>query len=146
MNYIEEAAHILRPAEGFRPTVYKDSVDVLTVGYGHNLESNAITISIANSMLYDDIASSIFYLKKTFPNFHTNTNARKTAMICMMFQLGPTSFQEFKKFIKHAKAKRWHDAAKEMLDSKWGRNHPERVLFLSRVLNYDMLKPPASSN
>ncbi len=45
----------LKTDEGFELKPYKDTQGKLTIGYGHNLTDNGISLSIAEQLLQDDI-------------------------------------------------------------------------------------------
>jgi len=109
---------MLKRHEGFRQKPYKDTVGILTIGYGHNLEEG-IPEYIAVLILDHDIKIATKDIKKVFQIFHSFSEPRKDALTNMMFNLGLIRFKGFKKMIKAINDNDWGKAKIEALDSKW---------------------------
>ena len=55
----------------------------------------------------------------------------------MSYQMGTSGVGKFKNMIKHFKAKNWKEASKEMLNSIWARQTPNRAKELAKIVaNY----------
>ena len=120
---INELLDVLKHDEGTGPIkngnlmMYKDSEDIWTIGYGHNLE-RGISPAIAEAILTEDITDAIkdCYKFDWFPNL---TEARQVVICSMIFNMGLTRFNGFKKTITYIEIEQYENAALEMLDSKW---------------------------
>jgi len=110
---------LIKKHEGIRLRPYKDSVGILTVGVGHNLEANGISVAVAELMLEEDIAIAVNELKDIFEEWEEIQESVKSVLIDMMFNLGYTRFSKFKRMIGAIRIQDYKLAAKEATDSKW---------------------------
>lgn len=120
MNYINALIQQLKKHEGLVLKPYKCTANKLTIGYGHNLEDNGLSIQACEFILYEDVeeAKRNLYAVFTKDFFDDLKDKQKIALIDMMFNLGLTRFLTFKKFIKAVKEKDWNKASVEMIHSK----------------------------
>ncbi|NNS08325.1 glycoside hydrolase family protein [Erwinia sp. JH02] len=119
---------------------YKDSLGFPTIGYGHLVLkgedfSQGLTEAQADKLLDLDIAIArrdVAVLGLNLPPV-SNWN---DFMVLMVFQLGLTKTRQFKKFLAALKAGNYATAIKEVKDSNWYRQTPNRVnAMLAAVLN-----------
>ena len=125
--------YMIQRHEGLRLKPYKDSVGVLTIGYGHNLEKG-ISKHIADKILDEDILEAEASLTEILPEWKKYGVGRQYALIDMMFNLGQTRFSGFKRLLAHIKSMNWDMAAAEMLDSKWAKQVGSRAEELAEMM------------
>jgi len=97
--------------EGCELKPYKDTVGVLTIGYGHNLEEG-IDQETADFILARD-------LDKHKPFWRELPDNVQIVLLSMQFNMGWNRFSKFKKFWKAIEEKDVFTAGMEMQNSKW---------------------------
>ena len=139
MGYNDLKARI-KKHEGYRDTIYKDSLGFSTIGYGHLV------------LQTDRYEKGVTYRKKDLEKvFDTDFNTAKSnanqlikglpihhhakcVIIEMVFQLGIGGVSKFKKMWKALKQNNYQIASEEMLDSRWAKQTPKRAEELSNVM------------
>ena len=121
----------LKHHEGKRLKPYKDSVGVLTIGYGRNLDHVGISEAEAEALLDNDIRSAYQSALRVVPTLPLLTDARQEVVVEMTFNLGATRFGKFTKTLALIDARDWTKAALEMLDSRWAEQVGQRASTLS---------------
>ena len=116
--------------EGYRSRAYKDTVEVWTIGYGTNLQELTIGEELATEWLYDKLRQAEVSAA-SYGWFNDLNQARKDAVIEMIYNLGLTRFDKFKDMQKALGRKDWAAAAKQMLDSKWATQVGQRAQRLA---------------
>jgi GH24 family phage-related lysozyme (muramidase) len=141
--------------EGKRTKVYKDTEGIPTIGVGFNLNlgdakkriealglnfekvkagTQELTESHISKLLDADIDSAIADCKSVFPKFEELSDARQRVLADMMFNLGTSRFEQFKKMIAHVKGGGFAKAADEMKASKWYEQVKDRGKTLERMM------------
>jgi len=110
----------------------------LTIGWGHNIDQSAggpgMSLAVANFQLLEDMAECELDLKMIHPEFDTFTDARKGALVNVRFQLGPNKYRGFKQMIAAVNSGQWQEAARQLVDSKMGREQVARTARRARAL------------
>ena len=106
--------------EGIRARAYRDSVGVLTIGYGTNLEELEIDEPLAARWLARKLAEAERELEK-FGWYAGLTTTRQRALIELVYNLGLPRFLSFVDMLAALKRGAYTIAAAELLDSKWAR-------------------------
>jgi len=125
---------ILIRHEGLRLKPYRDTVKKLTIGVGRNLDDLGITREEALMLLENDIAKVRRQVKQAFPWFQHINTVRQNVVLNMVFNIGLPRFRQFKKTIAAIKAKKWDEASREMLDSRWSKQVKGRARELARMM------------
>ena len=123
----------LRKHEGLRLKAYKDTVGVMTIGYGRNLEDVGISKGEAEYMLSNDISDAIEAAQGLVESWFELTSRRQEVLVNMAFNLGATRLRGFKKMLAAIAADDHEEVAVQMLDSKWARQIGIRALDLSEA-------------
>lgn len=133
--------NMLKRHEGFRGQIYKDSVGISTIGYGHNIEAReaefteGVTEDAAEQLLLTDIGQAQTDIRSIFPNFSDFSEDRQNALTDMMFNLGKTRFSGFKKMIAAVNEDDWEEAAAQAKDSKWHKQVGRRSIEIEKLLS-----------
>jgi lysozyme len=98
--------------------MYKDTVDVWTIGYGHNLEEG-IDQETADFILARDLEKHSQELDKHKPYWREIPEQAQIVLLSMQFNMGWNRFSKFVKFWTAIEANDWKSAAIEMEDSRW---------------------------
>lgn len=106
--------------EGWRDMYYRDSVGLITIGVGHNLDHKPLSKRAIDIILEDDIIDTIKDCK-SLPYWKYTDKVRRRVIANMVFNLGKTRFLKFKHLNKALLEKNYPKAAAEMADSKWYR-------------------------
>ena len=119
--------------------VYRCSSGVLTVGYGRNLEARGLTEAEAEFLLKNDIAEADTWLNENLEYYKQLSTARKSALIDMYVNLGPSGLLGFKKMHKALANKDYEKASVEMLDSRWAKQVGNRSVELSQIIKTEYI-------
>ena len=105
--------------EGVRLKPYRDSVGILTIGCGRNLEGTGLTYDEAMFLLDNDIQRVMRELRKRLSWWAGLDPTRWQVLINMAFNLGVGGLLKFKNMLADLEGGNYEHAAKEMLDSDW---------------------------
>lgn len=140
----EELKNRIKEHEGYRDTIYKDSLGFATIGYGHLVTPE------------DHYKPDIKYPRKELDaqfeaDFQTAKNnadililhdngitdihdQAKCVIIEMVFQLGIGGVSKFKKMWEALKKKDYGEASFQMMDSRWANQTPLRAKTLAETM------------
>lgn len=141
MNLAWLKAH-LRDAEGCRTRAYRDGEGYWTIGVGHRLpvdlpltDVQALTwTSEQVEAAFDADVAECIHNAASFGWWHVLNPWRQAVIAAMCFQLGRGGVAGFVRMADAIKASRWHEAAREMLDSRWHRQTPQRANVLAKIM------------
>lgn len=135
--------------EGFRPDIYKDTRNVLTVGHGFNIEEPSIRKYIPKDVLNGKrllgkdeslaIADKVLSQAKTDAKQYAGEHydklspEQKTALVDMSYNLGLTKLNKFKELKKGIVAGDSKKMAREVIDSDYAKQLPNRALRNSKL-------------
>lgn len=123
--------------EGLKLKMYRCPAGKLTIGYGHNLEDNGISTSVAEQMLSEDISECDRILRTKYKKIANKANYIVEVCRDMLFNLGEKRFSKFKNFLKAIEDEDENSILAEMVDSTWFKQVGRRskLLWLSVYLN-----------
>ncbi len=130
----ESLENMLKRQEGRSLTMYYDSRDVPTIGYGRNLRDKGISEDEATMMLESDIQDAKNDLHNTFPWTDSLDDARKLVLTNMMYNLGLTKFCGFTKMLQALSFGDYKTASDEMLNSEWHKEVGKRAEELAQIM------------
>lgn len=129
---IDELKDDLRRHEGYRRQYYRDSLGILTIGIGHNLE-NGLHPDVIEHQFIIDVNEALDTCEMIFPNFYTLSENRQRCLANMAFNLG-YKLNQFKLMIAAIYREDWEEAAKQMLDSLWAKQVGNRANELAELM------------
>ena len=121
-------------SEGFRDRVYKDTLGIDTIGYGFAIKDLVLDEDIAEMILRRKLDNLIDRVNKRFKFVKDLPHAAQDVMYEMCYQLGVTGVSKFKKTLAYLENFEYRMASKEMLDSRWARQTPNRAKRLSDIV------------
>ena len=135
---IADITRQLKSDEGFRRTVYQDSLGYWTIGVGRLVDPSRPDSGLRDSeiefMLRNDIEDRITALGKVLPWFLDLDEVRQGVLVNMAFQLGVKRLIGFSTTLQMVAQGRYEDAAQQMLKSKWAAQTPERAKRLAQQM------------
>jgi len=137
MSAISTAGDLIRGHEGFSKFAYQCTAGKWTIGYGRNIDKNGgpgITEEEALVLLANDLQNINTEATDNFPWFSGLNEARQSAIIDMIYNLGMTGFKTFKQTISFLQAGEYEKAAYQMLQSKWALQTGQRAIDLAGII------------
>lgn len=119
--------------EGCRLKPYRDSLGVLTIGWGRNLEAVGVTQDEADRMLERDLTLA-YHAVSAWEWFGQLSPARQRVLVEMAFNLGLPRLTGFGRMLAALKAGRYQEAADEMLASRWAEQVKGRARTLAETM------------
>jgi lysozyme len=129
----------IKKHEGYRDTIYTDSLGYNTIGYGHLVVEDGFIPGVQYSkkeleeVFEKDFAIAIQGANKLVGDYDLNDDAFGV-VVEMCFQLGLPRVLKFKFFLAALKIQDYEKAAEEMLLSKWHEQTPSRCQELSNIM------------
>lgn len=124
-------------AEGLRLMPYRCPAGKLTIGWGHNIEDNGISLTIAEQLLREDLANARKELSNNFVWLASVSYVWQEILTDMCFNLGITRLKTMKRFLSALAQKDYNTALAEMIDSAWFEQVGcrSKMLFVAGVKN-----------
>lgn len=132
---ISDITRQLKSDEGFKRTVYQDSLGYWTIGVGRLVDPSRPDSGLRDSeiefMLRNDIEDRITALGRVLPWFLDLDEARQGVLVNMAFQLGLKGLLGFSYTLGLIKDGQYAQASQQMLKSKWATQTPARAKRLA---------------
>ena len=117
----------IKENEGLRLKPYRCTAGKLTIGYGHNLDDLGISQGIADMIFQEDLARAVEQARQVFPDLTEYPEEVITVVVDMVFNLGLTRFEQFKRFISAIKERNYKLAVAEIDNSLYAKQVPNRA-------------------
>lgn len=134
VNYRDIAKASIMQGEGLRLRAYKDSLGLLTIGYGRLIdEGGGISTAEAETMLQNDLAQDEATARSFFPTFEALSDNRKAVLLDMAHNLR-NRLSGFAQFRSAVAAGDYAKAAEHMVDSLWAKQVGQRAQRLAKLM------------
>jgi lysozyme len=124
----------LKIHEGYKPKVYKCTAGVDTIGIGFAIKDLELSEDVCELILKEKLQALEERFEDKFDWFKTSPIEVRNVMLNMAYQLGFRGFCKFKKTLSYLENAEWEKASKEMLDSRWAKQTPNRANELSEII------------
>lgn len=136
----------IKEDEGFRKNVYKCTAGKQTIGYGYNLEANpqkltashieelkvkGISEEFAAQLLLAEVKDIENVLHHKLIFWSKLSPTRKDVLVNMGYNLGIEGLLKFQNTLKLIAHEKYAEASKEMLNSTWAKQVPNRASRLA---------------
>ena len=123
----------IKSSEGFRSKVYQCTEGHDTIGYGFAIKDLVLSRDICDKILESKVAELKIIVNQKIPFIEDLPEIVQEVLYEMYYQMGNSLFK-FKKTLKHLELGDYPLAAKEMLDSRWAVQTPNRAKKLSNYV------------
>ena len=131
---MQKLIQAIKLSEGFRDRVYKDTLDIDTIGYGFAIKDLVLDEDICDMILERKLKSLIKRVHNKFPFVKDLPEEAQEVVYEMCYQLGLRGFSKFKKTLAFLRLGNYKSCADELLDSRWSRQTPNRAQRLSKII------------
>ena len=125
----------IKESEGFRSKVYQCTEGHDTIGYGFAIKDLVLSRDMCDTILETKVAELKLIVNQKIPFIEDLPEIVQEVLYEMYYQMGNSLFK-FKKTLKHLEMGDYRLAAKEMLDSRWAVQTPNRAKKLSDIVKY----------
>ena len=126
MNVID----ILKQEEGFNGNAYEDSEGFMTIGYGTKLPLSKYEAKMLLEYRFDLIKKEV---EANLSFLHIEQDAWDVLYL-MAYQIGVHGLLKFKKMIQALRNQDYIEASKQMLDSTWKLQTPNRAMRMAKMM------------
>ena len=133
-NIMKDIIEQLKIHEGYKPKVYKCTAGVDTIGIGFAIKDLELSEDVCELILKEKLQALEERFEDRFDWFKTSPIEVRNVMLNMAYQLGFRGFCKFKKTLSYLENAEWGSASKEMLDSRWAKQTPNRANELSEII------------
>tara|TARA_Y100000114_G_scaffold141174_1_gene146715 strand:- start:17 stop:445 length:429 start_codon:yes stop_codon:yes gene_type:complete len=130
----------IKSHEGFRDTMYSDSLGFATIGYGHlvlptdpYVEGVVYAKNDLEKVFDNDFKIALRSAESLLEGIDHNEDI-KGVIVEMCFQLGKPRVMKFKKMWEGLKEKDMQKMASEMIDSNWHKQTTKRCESLAEII------------
>jgi lysozyme len=125
---------MVKASEGLSLTAYRCPSGYLTIGYGHNLETTPIGAQAAETILLEDLSRATAEAKVVFECWPHLNEARRAALIDMVFNLGANGVRGFQHMRAALAVGDYQAAARHARSSKWAKQVGARAERNARMI------------
>ena len=120
--------------EGYRKSVYQCTEGYDTIGYGFAIKDLELDEDLAEEILTRKVEKLIRRVRSKFDWLDSVPREVQGVIVEMSYQMGVSGVSKFKKALHAMQMLQWKEAAKELLDSRWAKQTPNRAKELSDII------------
>ena len=138
---LEQLQNELAIDEGCKLEIYLDHLGYKTVGIGHLITEDdelygfevgtTVSQEHVDDLFHDDVQRTLRDCEFLYSDFNDLPEEAQLIIANMCFQLGRPRLSGFKKMKAAVDSRDWREASRQMLDSKWAKQTPNRASRLS---------------
>lgn len=138
---LEQLQQELAIDEGCKLEIYLDHLGYKTVGIGHLITEDdelygfevgtTVSQEHVDDLFHEDIQRTVRDCELLYNDFNELSEELQLIIANMCFQLGRPRLTGFKKMKAAVDSKDWAEASRQMLDSKWAKQTPNRASRLA---------------
>lgn len=125
-------------AEDWRNFPYEDSLGIITIAVGRNLEDRGLSDDEIEYLLANDLSIAITAARE-YPWFDQLDIVRQVVVADMIFNMGKPRFHGFVRTREALSRHDYETAANEMEDSKWFRQTGRRAIANVKAMREGVL-------
>ena len=139
---LEQLQKELAADEGCKLEIYLDHLGYPTVGIGHLITEDdelygfevgsEVSQEHVDDLFHADVQRTLRDCEFLYSDFNNLPEEAQLIIANMCFQLGRPRLSGFKKMKAAVDSRDWREASRQMLDSKWAKQTPNRASRLSR--------------
>ena len=124
----------IKESEGYRASVYKCTEGYDTIGYGFAIKDLKLSEEVSEIILKEKLDKLKEGVDRNFKWVKNMPVKGQDVVYEMCYQLGIVGFSKFKRTISLLQLQDYSGASREMLDSKWAKQTPNRAKKLSEEI------------
>ena len=138
---LEQLQHELAIDEGCKLEIYLDHLGYKTVGIGHLITEDdelygfevgtTVSQEHVDDLFHEDIQRTVRDCELLYSDFNDLPEEAQLCIANMCFQLGRPRLSKFKKMKMAVDNRDWAEASRQMLDSRWAKQTPNRAMRLA---------------
>ena len=138
---LEQLQKELAADEGCKLEIYLDHLGYPTVGIGHLITEDdelygfevgsEVSQEHVDELFHADVQRTLRDCEFLYSDFNDLPEEAQLIIANMCFQLGRPRLSGFKKMKAAVDSRDWREASRQMLDSKWAKQTPNRASRLS---------------
>ena len=131
---VETLTQRIERHEGLRLKPYTDTTGKITIGVGHNLTDDGLTLVQVEDIFENDLQTAQDALRRDLPWTDALTPIRREVFVELSFNLGMPRLLLFTTFLSFAEAGDWDHASADLLTTKWAVQVKSRAVELAHLL------------
>jgi GH24 family phage-related lysozyme (muramidase) len=138
---LEQLQHELAIDEGCKLEIYLDHLGYKTVGIGHLITEDdelygfevgtTVSQEHVDELFHEDIQRTVRDCEILYNDFNDLPEEAQLCIANMCFQLGRPRLSKFRKMKAAVDNRDWAEASRQMLDSRWAKQTPNRAMRLA---------------
>lgn len=134
MTNLYKIVDLISKDEGFSSRLYKDSKGFNTIGFGFNLDTSDMPVSVATlwmNIIVEEVYKDLAHYIQCWTSLN---DSRKYVLVNMAYHMGIAGVLKFKNVLSALDKNDYQLAASEMKNSQWYREFTKRANRLVNIM------------